>query len=30
MWTLIEGHARKAEQKGSSVDILRERHMFPQ
>jgi hypothetical protein len=30
MWTLTEGHVRRAEQKGSSVNIHRERHMCPQ
>jgi hypothetical protein len=29
MWTLIEGHARRAEQKDSSVNIHKERHMCP-
>jgi hypothetical protein len=29
MWTLTEGHVRRAEQKGSSVNIHRERHMCP-
>jgi hypothetical protein len=30
MWTLIEEHARRAEQKGSLVNIYKERHMCPQ
>jgi hypothetical protein len=30
MWTLIEGHARRAEQKGNSMNIHRERHIYPQ